>query len=122
VFLTIAPDGTALPLPYGAHAPRTGIPQREDRDVRSIWYDSEGFNRYRGTGWMKEPCASCEDKEKDLGGCRCQAYMLAHDAETADPVPHRAPTHHLGWWKRCAAPRRARAWSSRWCTAARRSP
>ena len=26
---------------------------------------------------MKEPCKTCPEKEKDLGGCRCQAYMLA---------------------------------------------
>jgi MoaA/NifB/PqqE/SkfB family radical SAM enzyme len=34
--------------------------------MREIWYESPGFNRYRGTGWMKEPCQSCDDKEKDL--------------------------------------------------------
>jgi len=45
-------------------------------DLRAIWYDSEGFNRFRGTGWMKEPCRSCPEQEKDLGGCRCQAYLL----------------------------------------------
>ncbi|PHQ66367.1 MAG: pyrroloquinoline quinone biosynthesis protein PqqE, partial [Sneathiella sp.] len=25
-------------------------------------------------GWMTEPCRSCDEKEKDFGGCRCQAY------------------------------------------------
>jgi hypothetical protein len=54
--------------------------------IREIWYESEGFNRYRGTGWMKEPCSSCPEKEKDYGGCRCQAYMLANDPAAADPV------------------------------------
>jgi len=61
--------------------------------VREIWYESEGFNRYRGTGWMKEPCASCPEREKDLGGCRCQAYMLAQDAAMADPVCDKSPHH-----------------------------
>ncbi len=45
--------------------------------MRHIWFDSEGFNRYRGTGWMKGACVTCPDKEKDLGGCRCQAFLLA---------------------------------------------
>ncbi len=95
VFLTIAPDGAALPCHTARMLPGLEFPNVKTSDVKSIWYDSEGFNRYRGTGWMKEPCASCEDKEKDLGGCRCQAYMLAHDAETADPVCPKSPHHHL---------------------------
>ena len=35
---------------------------------------------------MKEPCKTCPEKEKDLGGCRCQAYMLAGDPTLADPI------------------------------------
>jgi pyrroloquinoline quinone biosynthesis protein E len=61
--------------------------------VREIWHESEGFNRYRGTGWMKEPCASCPEKEKDLGGCRCQAWLLAGDPAAADPVCAKSPHH-----------------------------
>ena len=30
--------------------------------------------------WMTEPCRSCDEKEKDFGGCRCQAFMLTGDA------------------------------------------
>ena len=40
----------------------------------------------RGFDWMQEPCRSCPEKEKDFGGCRCQAYMLTGDATNADPV------------------------------------
>jgi PqqA peptide cyclase len=61
--------------------------------LRDIWFDSEGFNRYRGTGWMKEPCSSCEHKEEDLGGCRCQAFLIAQDAQAADPVCRKSPHH-----------------------------
>jgi pyrroloquinoline quinone biosynthesis protein E len=71
------------------------FPNVRDSSLRAAWFDSEGFNRYRGTGWMKEPCASCEHKEQDLGGCRCQAYLIAHDAEAADPVCVKSPHHHL---------------------------
>ena len=66
-----------------------------EHSLRDIWFDSEGFNRYRGTGWMKEPCSSCEFKEQDLGGCRCQAFMLANDPAVADPVCVKSPHHRL---------------------------
>lgn len=95
VFLTIAPDGTALPCHTARALPGLSFPSVRDWALRDIWHDSEGFNRYRGTGWMKEPCASCPDKEQDYGGCRCQAYMLAQDADAADPVCERSPHHHL---------------------------
>ena len=57
------------------------------------WYDSPGFNRFRGDAWMKEPCRSCPEKEQDLGGCRCQAYMLTGNAAAADPVCDKSPEH-----------------------------
>ncbi|MEO8936104.1 MAG: pyrroloquinoline quinone biosynthesis protein PqqE [Burkholderiaceae bacterium] len=95
MFMTIAPDGAALPCHTARMLPGLAFPNVGDMNMRDIWFDSEGFNRYRGTGWMKEPCASCEFKEQDLGGCRCQAYMLAQDAAAADPVCRLSPQHHL---------------------------
>lgn len=94
VFLTVTPDGTALPCHTARMLPGMAFPNVRDAGVAEIWYESEGFNRYRGTGWMKEPCASCPEKEKDLGGCRCQAYMLAQDPAAADPVCEFSPHHH----------------------------
>ena len=44
---------------------------------------------------MKEPCKTCPEKEKDLGGCRCQAYMLAGDPTLADPICDKSPHHHI---------------------------
>ena len=93
VFLTIIPDGTALPCHTARMLPGLEFPNVRDVSVRDIWYASEGFNRYRGTGWMKEPCRSCPEREKDLGGCRCQAYMLANDPAMADPVCDKSPHH-----------------------------
>ncbi|MFS2050515.1 pyrroloquinoline quinone biosynthesis protein PqqE [Variovorax sp. Varisp41] len=93
MFMTVAPDGTALPCHTARMLPGLAFPNLRETSVRSAWRDSEGFNRYRGTGWMKEPCSSCEHKERDLGGCRCQAYMLAHDAAAADPVCAKSPAH-----------------------------
>jgi len=95
IFLTIAPDGTALPCHTARMLPGLTFPNVRDMALKEIWFDSAGFNHYRGTGWMKEPCASCEDKEKDLGGCRCQAFLLAQDADIADPVCPKSPHHHV---------------------------
>jgi len=94
MFLTVAPDGTALPCHTARMLPGLAFPNVTAHSLREIWFDSEGFNRYRGTGWMKEPCASCDMREQDLGGCRCQAYLLAHDAAAADPVCAKSPEHH----------------------------
>jgi pyrroloquinoline quinone biosynthesis protein E len=95
VFLTIAPDGVALPCHTARMLPGLAFPSVREHELRWIWQDSEGFRRYRGTGWMKEPCASCPDKEKDLGGCRCQAYLLAGDPAVADPVCPKSPHHGI---------------------------
>jgi pyrroloquinoline quinone biosynthesis protein E len=93
VFLTVTPDGTVLPCHTAKMLPGLAFPNVREMGVREIWYESEGFNRYRGDGWMKDPCRTCPDKEKDLGGCRCQAWMLAGDPASADPVCDKSPAH-----------------------------
>ena len=93
--LNIAPDGVALPCHTARMLPGMTFPNVREASLRDIWFESEGFNRYRDTGWMKEPCASCEYKEQDLGGCRCQAYLVAHDPAAADPVCRKSPHHGL---------------------------
>jgi pyrroloquinoline quinone biosynthesis protein E len=35
---------------------------------------------------MQEPCRSCDEKHKDFGGCRCQAFLFNADAASTDPV------------------------------------
>jgi len=93
VFLTVTPDGTALPCHTARMLPGLAFPNVREASVSDIWYRSEGFNRFRGTGWMKEPCRTCDERDKDLGGCRCQAYMLAGDPAAADPVCSKSPQH-----------------------------
>jgi pyrroloquinoline quinone biosynthesis protein E len=95
VFLTVTPDGTALPCHAARMLPGLAFPNVGDADLAAIWYDSEGFNRYRGDAWMKEPCRSCPEKVKDFGGCRCQAFLLTGDAASADPVCDLSPHHQL---------------------------
>ena len=93
IFLTIAPDGSALPCHAAGQLPGLQFPNVRDHNVDWIWNDSPDFNKFRGTSWMKEPCSSCDEKHKDLGGCRCQAYMLTGDATNADPVCDKSPFH-----------------------------
>lgn len=92
VFLTIAPDGTALPC-HAAHQLPIEFPNVRDWSISDLWYESEGFNVFRGFDWMKEPCRSCPEKTRDFGGCRCQAFMLTGDARNADPVCDKSPYH-----------------------------
>jgi len=66
---------------------------RSNHSIAWIWQNSEAFNRYRGIGWMPEPCQSCEFKEIDFGGCRCQAFALTGDAGNTDPACTLSPLH-----------------------------
>ncbi|MES9848145.1 MAG: pyrroloquinoline quinone biosynthesis protein PqqE, partial [Candidatus Thiodiazotropha sp.] len=93
VFLTVAPDCTALPCHAAGELPGLTFPNVRDHSIEWIWNDSSDFNRFRGYGWMKEPCRNCDEKEKDFGGCRCQAYLLTGDAANADPVCSKSPHH-----------------------------
>jgi pyrroloquinoline quinone biosynthesis protein E len=95
VFLTIAPDGLALPCHSARMLPGLDLPNVRDAGIEWIWRDSPGFNAFRGEAWMKEPCRSCPERTKDFGGCRCQAYLLTGDAANADPVCDLSPHHHL---------------------------
>jgi pyrroloquinoline quinone biosynthesis protein E len=94
IFLTVTPDGTALPCHAARMLPGLAFPSVRDFSLEAIWYESDGFNRYRGDAWMKEPCRSCPEKTKDFGGCRCQAYLLTGDPANADPVCDLSPHHN----------------------------
>jgi pyrroloquinoline quinone biosynthesis protein E len=93
VFLGIAPDGTALPCHAARSLPGLDLPNVRDASLVDIWYDSHAFNAFRGDGWMREPCRSCDERENDHGGCRCQAYLLTGDAAAADPVCAKSEHH-----------------------------
>ncbi len=95
IHLTIAPDGTALPCQEAKLLQGIDFPNVRDGDLRWIWYDSPGFRKFRGDDWMTEPCRSCDERAKDFGGCRCQAFMLTGDAANTDPACAKSPHHHL---------------------------
>jgi PqqA peptide cyclase len=93
--LNVTPSGKVLPC----HAAET-IPHLEFWNVREhplaeIWARSPAFQAFRGTNWMQEPCRSCPRRERDFGGCRCQAFALTGDAAAADPVCHLSPHRSL---------------------------
>jgi pyrroloquinoline quinone biosynthesis protein E len=92
-FLTIAPDGVALPCHSARDLPGLNCPNVNDYSIEEIWHKSKAFNFFRGQEWMKEPCRSCDEKSKDFGGCRCQAYLLTGDMYAADPVCSKSPDH-----------------------------
>ncbi|MGR3375899.1 pyrroloquinoline quinone biosynthesis protein PqqE [Salipiger abyssi] len=100
--LNVAPDGVVLPCHAAQSIPHLSFDNVREKPLSDIWYEGRAFNAYRGTDWMPEPCASCERKEVDFGGCRCQAMALAGDAAATDPVCVKSP-HHIDLQARAEA-------------------
>ncbi|GAC1567451.1 MAG: pyrroloquinoline quinone biosynthesis protein PqqE [Vulcanimicrobiaceae bacterium] len=93
--LTVTPDGRVLPCPAATSITTLHFPNVGETSVRDAWYESDAFTRYRGTAWMPEPCRSCDRKEEDWGGCRCQAFLLTGNGAATDPACAKSPDHHL---------------------------
>jgi pyrroloquinoline quinone biosynthesis protein E len=91
--LNVAPDGSVLPCHAAPSIPWMSFENVRDRSLSEIWNLSDSFNAFRGTEWMAEPCRSCERKNVDFGGCRCQAMALAGDARATDPVCSKSALH-----------------------------
>lgn len=92
-FFNISPSGKVLPCHAAETITGLHFESVRDHSVAWIWQNSDAFNRYRGTGWMPEPCQSCAFKEVDYGGCRCQAFALTGDAGNTDPACALSPVH-----------------------------
>jgi pyrroloquinoline quinone biosynthesis protein E len=91
--LNVTPSGKVLPCHAAETIPGLEFWTVKDRSLKEIWTASPAFNAFRGTGWMREPCRSCERREIDWGGCRCQALAIAGAAQEADPVCCKSPLH-----------------------------
>lgn len=95
---TVVPNGEALPCPAahelarGLRLPGTNV---REHGLEWIWAESPLFKQFRGDAWMPDPCRSCDRREIDFGGCRCQAFALTGDAARTDPVCHLSPDHGL---------------------------
>lgn len=91
VFMVVAPDGLAMPCHSARMLPGPALPNLRDVSVRAAWHDSEAFNRYRGDAWMGPTCSGCDERHRDFGGCRCQAFLVTGDAAATDPVCPKSP-------------------------------
>ena len=92
-FLNISPAGKVLPCHAAESITTLTFDRVGDKSLREIWLHSPAFEAYRGTAWMPEPCRSCERREIDWGGCRCQAFALTGEAATVDPACALSPMH-----------------------------
>ncbi len=93
--LNVTPAGRVLPCHAAEVIPGLEFWNVREHSLAEIWRSSPAFSAFRGTDWMREPCKSCERREQDFGGCRCQAFLIAGDARAADPVCHLSPQNGL---------------------------
>ncbi len=94
-FLSVTPAGLVLPCHAAESLPGFRFPSIREATLAEIWRASDAFARFRGTDWMPAPCAGCERREIDWGGCRCQAFALTGDAAATDPACGKSPHHGL---------------------------
>jgi pyrroloquinoline quinone biosynthesis protein E len=91
--VNITPSGKVLPCHAAETVPGLVFDNVRDKPLAQIWLNGQAFQKYRGTAWMVEPCRSCERREVDWGGCRCQAFAFAGDAAAADPACVKSARH-----------------------------
>jgi len=89
--MLITPSGDALPCHAAQVIPGLVFENVKNRSLREIWEHSAAFQKFRGEDWMQEPCKTCDRREQDFGGCRCQALLLSGNASATDPVCSLAP-------------------------------
>jgi pyrroloquinoline quinone biosynthesis protein E len=93
--ILIDPAGRALPCHAAGVIPGVHFDNVRQRSLDWIWNQSPAFNKFRGEEWMQEPCRSCDRRNDDFGGCRCQAFLLTGDAAATDPACSLAPRHDV---------------------------
>lgn len=84
--LNVTPSGTVLPCHAAETIPELRFENVKERSLSDIWFNSDSFNRFRGTDWMPDLCKTCDRREIDWGGCRCQAFAFTGNANETDPV------------------------------------
>jgi len=89
--MLVTPSGDALPCHAAQVIPGMKFENVKSSGLREIWEHSAVFQKFRGEDWMQEPCKTCDRREQDFGGCRCQALLLAGNAAATDPVCSLAP-------------------------------
>jgi pyrroloquinoline quinone biosynthesis protein E len=88
-FIVVAPDGLLLPC-HAAHTlPGFEFPRATESALHDAWHHADAFQRFRGEAWMPEPCKSCDKRQIDFGGCRCQAFHLTGSAASVVELARR---------------------------------
>jgi pyrroloquinoline quinone biosynthesis protein E len=91
--MLVDPVGEVLPCHSAAIIPGLKFDSVREHELAWIWNKSAAFMRFRGDAWMPKTCLECTRKERDFGGCRCQAFLLTGDADAMDPVCSYSPDH-----------------------------
>jgi len=91
--INVTPSGKVLPCHAAETIPGLIFDNVRDKPLAEIWLHGQAFEKFRGTEWMIEPCRSCERREIDWGGCRCQAFAIAGNAAAADPACVKSSRH-----------------------------
>jgi pyrroloquinoline quinone biosynthesis protein E len=94
-YIVVTPDGIGLPCHQAGSISSLSFGNVRDSSLADLWNASPAFLAFRGERWMPEPCRSCDEREQDFGGCRCQAFALLGDAGATDPACALAPRHDL---------------------------
>jgi len=94
-YIIVTADGSILPCLSARSLPGLKVPNIHETSLNDIWNNSEMFNAFRGTDWMKEPCKTCPERFTDYGGCRCQAFLLTGDKFATDPVCSLSPVNKI---------------------------
>lgn len=89
--LNITPAGDVLPCHAAETIPSLTFANVTQSSLSEIWYGDAAFNAFRGTDWMPPLCQSCDRRDIDFGGCRCQALAIAGDVTATDPVCSKSP-------------------------------
>ena len=92
--MNVTPAGKVLPCHAAESIPGLEFWHVTERSLADIWHLSPAFKAFRDTDWMPEPCRSCDRKERDWGGCRCQALAILGDAAATDPACSLSPHHN----------------------------
>jgi pyrroloquinoline quinone biosynthesis protein E len=91
--INVTPSGKVLPCHAAETIPGLLFDNVRNKPLAEIWLNGQAFEKYRGTDWMMEPCRSCERRELDWGGCRCQAFAFTGEAAAADPACVKSSRH-----------------------------
>ncbi|WP_416899876.1 MAG: pyrroloquinoline quinone biosynthesis protein PqqE [Minwuia sp.] len=91
--LNVTPSGKVLPCHAAESIPGLVFDNVAEKPLAEIWQAGQAFNAFRGTDWMPDLCRTCERRDIDFGGCRCQAMAIAGDATATDPACAKSPLH-----------------------------